>query len=62
MPTRTDKDVRREIEAERERLAEAVDSLREGVGVTRKLRKVGLGFLVAGGVGATMRMLFRHRR
>ena len=62
MPTRTDEDVRREIEVERERLAQAVDSLREGVGVTRKLRKVGLGFLVAGGVGATARLIFRRGR
>lgn len=62
MPTRTDEDVRREIEAERERLAHAVESLREGVGVTRKLRKVGLGFVVAGGIGATLRMLVRRGR
>jgi hypothetical protein len=63
MPTRTDDDVRREIEAEREGLPQAVDSLREGAGVaSRKLRKVGLGFVVAGGIGATMRMLFRRGR
>jgi hypothetical protein len=61
MPTRTDHQVRREIEAERERLAQAVESLREGVGFARKLRKVGLGVLAAGGVGATLRMLRRRR-
>jgi hypothetical protein len=62
MPTRTDEDVRREIEVERERLAHAVESLREGVDVKGKLRKVGAGLLVAGGVGATVRQLLRRRK
>jgi hypothetical protein len=61
MRTRTDDDVRREIELERERLAQAVDSLREGVDVTRKLRKVGVGLLAAGGMGVTLRKLRRRR-
>jgi hypothetical protein len=75
MPTRTDEQVRRDIEAERERLAEAVESLREGVGeatnVSEKLRgklplvaagAAGAGFVLAGGIGATMRLIFRRGR
>ncbi len=75
MPTRTDEDVRRDIAAERERLAEAVESLREGVGdatnIAGKLRSklplvavaaVGAGFFVAGGIGATARLIFRRGR
>jgi hypothetical protein len=61
MPTRTDDDVRREIEVERERLAQAVGSLRE-VDVKRKLRRAGLGVLIVGGIGATARLLFRRGR
>jgi hypothetical protein len=78
MPTRngrTPEDVRREIEAERERLASAVDELREEVGeaadVTGKLRSklpavaagaLGAGFVLAGGVGATARLVMRRGR
>jgi hypothetical protein len=72
---RTTEDVRRDIDAERERLAAAVEELREEMGeatnVTAKLRSklplvaagaAGTGFLLAGGVGATMRLLFRRGR
>ncbi len=68
-------DVRRDIEEERERLADAVDDLRAGIGeatdVTGKLREklpivaagaLGAGFLLAGGIGATMRLLARRGR
>jgi uncharacterized protein DUF3618 len=72
---RTPEEVRREIEAERERLASAVEELREEVGeaanVTAKLRAklpvvaagaLGAGFVLAGGIGATARLLMRRGR
>jgi Protein of unknown function (DUF3618) len=72
---RTAEEVRRDIEAERERLASAVEELREEVGeatdVAGKLRAnlpaaaigaVGVGFVLAGGIGATARLLFRRGR
>jgi hypothetical protein len=71
----TEQELRREIDQERERLAEAVGELREELGeatnVGAKLRSklpfvaagaFGLGFLKAGGVGATARLLFRRGR
>jgi hypothetical protein len=67
--------VRREIEAEREQLADAVDSLRSEIGeatdVGAKLRAklpvaaagaLGAGFVFAGGIGAAMRFLARRGR
>ncbi len=67
--------VRREIEAERNELARAVEGLRAGLGeatdVAGKLRAnlpvvaagaLGAGFFLAGGVGATMRFLARKGR
>jgi hypothetical protein len=67
--------VRREIESEREQLARAVEELREGLGeatdVAGKLRAklpavaagaLGAGFFLAGGIGATMRLLARRGR
>jgi Protein of unknown function (DUF3618) len=72
---RTPEEVRRDIEAERERLASAVDELREEVGevtdLTGKLRSklpavavgaAGIGFVLAGGIGATARLLMRRGR
>ena len=72
---RTPADVRQEIETERNRLASAVDDLREGIGevtdVGGKLRSnlpaaaagaVAIGFVLAGGIGATMRLLARKSR
>lgn len=73
--SRTPEDVRRDIASEREQLADAVDDLRAGIDeatdVTGKLRArlplvtagaLGAGFVLAGGVGATMRLLFRRGR
>ena len=75
MATTEEQDLRRELGAERERLAEAVDELRGELGkaadVKSKLRAnlplaagaaFALGFLKAGGVGATARLLFRRGR
>ncbi len=68
---RTTEQLRREIDLEREQLATAVDSLREEIGITAKLRSrlplaaagaLGAGFVLAGGIGATMRLLFRRGR
>ena len=72
---RTPEAVRREIETEREQLAEAVDSLRSEIGeatdIGAKLRSnlpvvaagaLGAGFFIAGGIGATMRLLARRGR
>ena len=68
---RTPEQVRRDIEAERDRLAGAVDDLRAGMDINAKLKDklpvatlaaLGVGFVVSGGVGATMRMLMRRGR
>jgi len=68
---RTPEEVRRDIEAERERLAEAVDDLRAGMDINAKLKgklpvaaaaALGLGFVVSGGIGATMRLMIRRGR
>jgi ribosomal protein S12 methylthiotransferase accessory factor YcaO len=73
--SRTLDQVRLEIEAEREQLADAVDHLRSEIGevtdVRAKLRAqlpvvaaaaLGAGFLFAGGIGATMRLIARRGR
>jgi hypothetical protein len=68
---RTPEQVRADIEAERERLADAVDDLRSEMDVNAKLRgklplaaaaALGAGFVVSGGIGATMRLLMRRSR
>ena len=68
---RTPEQVRSEIEAERERLAVAVEDLRGEMDVNAKLRPklpiaaaaaLGAGFVVSGGIGATMRLLMRRSR
>jgi uncharacterized protein DUF3618 len=68
---RTPEQVRRDIEAERERLADAVDDLRSEMDVNAKLRgklplaaaaALGAGFVISGGIGATMRLLMRRSR
>jgi hypothetical protein len=72
---RTVEQVRRDIEAEREQLAGAAENLRESIGeatnVGAKVRSnlpivtagaLGVGFLLAGGVGATARLIFRRGR
>ena len=71
----TDQDIRREIGEERQKLAEAVGTLREEIGaatdVGGKLKAklpvaaagaLGLGFLASGGIGATARLLMRRGR
>ena len=73
--SRTLEQVRLEIEAEREQLADAVDHLRseidEVTDVRAKLKAhlpavaavaLGAGFFFAGGIGATMRLLARLER
>lgn len=73
--TRTEEQVRREIETERERLASAVEQLRgelgEATDISGKLKSklpvvagaaASLGFVFAGGVGATMRYFARRGR
>jgi hypothetical protein len=73
--SRSAEQVRRDIETERERLATAVDDLRSGLGeatnINAKLRQnlpvaaaaaLGAGFVLAGGIGATMRLLMRRGR
>ena len=72
---RSAEDVRRDIAVERDQLASAVDDLRSGLGeatdVAGKLRAnlpvaaagaMSAGFVLAGGVGATMRYLARRGR
>jgi hypothetical protein len=72
---RTPEQVRHELEAERDQLATAVDSLRAGVKEATDIRSklkanlpavaagtAGLGFFLAGGVGATMRLFARRGR
>jgi hypothetical protein len=66
---RTPDQIRREIESEREALAQAVDDLRGGFGGTVRARlpvmaggAVATGFVLAGGIGATMRLLARRGR
>jgi hypothetical protein len=72
---RTLEDVRRDIQSEREQLAGAAETLRETLGeatdIRGKLRSnlpavaagaLGVGFLLAGGIGATARLIFRRGR
>jgi hypothetical protein len=72
---RSTEEVRRDIAREREQLADAVEELREGLGdvtdIQGKLRAnlpvvaagaLGVGFFLAGGIGATMRWLARRGR
>jgi hypothetical protein len=71
----TDKDIRRELGEEREKLAEAVGTLRTELGAATniggKLKAklpvaaagaLGLGFVASGGIGATVRLLLRRGR
>jgi len=67
--------LRREVSEEREQLADAVDQLRTELGraanIGGRLRSklpvtaagaLGLGFVAAGGIGATMRLIMRRGR
>jgi hypothetical protein len=71
----TDREIRRELGEEREKLAAAVGTLRaelaEATDVGGKLKAklpvaaagaLGLGFVASGGIGATVRLLFRRGR
>jgi hypothetical protein len=69
--SRTPEQVRLEIAAQREGLASAVEELRGGFGLSDSLRAklpvlaagaAGAGFVLAGGIGATMRLLARKGR
>jgi hypothetical protein len=68
---RSTEEVRRDIAAERNQLAGAVEELRTGIGEAANLRAklpliaasaLGAGFVLAGGVGATMRFAARRGR
>lgn len=68
---RSAEDVRRDIALEREELAGAVQELRADLDVTDMLRAklpalvagaLGAGFVLFGGVGATMRLVVRRGR
>jgi hypothetical protein len=73
--TRSPEEIRRQIEAERDELATAVDTLRAEIGeaanVGAKLKAklpavaagaLGAGFVLGGGIGATMRLFARKSR
>jgi len=68
-------DVRRDLEQERDQLASAADSLRENIeeatDIAGKMRSnlpvvaggaLAAGFVLAGGIGATARLIFRRGR
>jgi Protein of unknown function (DUF3618) len=70
-PARTPEEVRQEIAAQREELVGAVDALRADFDITRKVREnlpavaggaLAAGFVLAGGIGATMRLFARRSR
>jgi hypothetical protein len=63
----TPESVRREIELEREQLAQSVDSLRNAAKISVNVPALaaaafGAGFFLAGGIGATVRLIFRRGR
>jgi hypothetical protein len=69
--SRTAEQVRRDIAAERDQLAGAVDELRADLDIGDKLRgrlpivaagALGAGFVMAGGIGAAMRFVARRGR
>ena len=75
MATTEQQDLRRELGEEREKLVQAVETLRgelgEATDVRGKLRArlpaaaagaLGLGFVLSGGIGATARLLMRRGR
>jgi hypothetical protein len=75
MATTDEERLRRELSTERDELAEAVETLRAEIGEATKIGErlkaklpiatvgaLGLGFVAAGGVGATMRLVFRRGR
>lgn len=75
MATTEEERLRKQLSAEREQLADAVETLRSELGeatdIAGKLKSklpvaaagaLGLGFVVAGGIGATARLVFRRGR
>ena len=69
--TRNAEQVRKDIDAERERLVTALDELRQAAAIGGKLKSklplvagaaAGAGFVFAGGVGATARYFARRGR
>jgi hypothetical protein len=69
--SRNAEQVQREIEAQRDRLAASVDDLRDGIDRMTSLKgklpaaiaaAFGVGFVAAGGIGATMRLVMRRGR
>jgi Protein of unknown function (DUF3618) len=69
--TRTPEQIRLEIATERAELASAVDELRSGQGLSGAARAklpvlaagaAGAGFVLAGGIGASMRLIARRGR
>ncbi len=65
--TRTQAQIQSELEAEREQLAGAVEQLRDSFALKPKLPVLAagaasIGFVLAGGVGATMRYFARRGR
>lgn len=67
--TRTEEQIRTDLETEREELASAVESLRTSIhtDVRKKMPLLAggaasVGFVMAGGVGATMRYFARRGR
>jgi hypothetical protein len=72
MTNRTPEQLRSNIEAEREQLVVAVEHLRESVGsastVAARMKSklpvvaTGVGFVLGGGLGATMRLIARRGR
>jgi uncharacterized protein DUF3618 len=70
-PAETETRIRAEIAAERAELARTLEDLRAEVDVTRKLSAklpvvvagaLGTGFVLGGGIGATVRLLMRRGR
>jgi Protein of unknown function (DUF3618) len=68
---RSPAELRKNIESERNQLASAVDDLRGSMDPTEKLRAnlpavaggaLAAGFVLAGGIGATFRLIFRRGR
>ena len=71
MATTETRELRRELEVERQGLARAVESLRESADLTAAIRArlplfllgaFAVGFVLSGGIGATMRLAFRRGR
>jgi len=71
MATKEEEKIRAELHEERAALADAVDELREATDLTKLLKAklpvvaagvFGLAFVKAGGIGATMRLIFRRGR